>query len=103
MIEFGMLTTDEQFEIYASALQFESEHRQHVKALMSEATNAIAPSGSDLFKPELWKGIHWLWFSHGCPTLVLHQNETIVESKRDWGFYFVVLLILIISLKLLIN
>lgn len=36
------------------------EHRKHVDSILRSP--AYEPSGSDLFRPELWKGNHWAWF-----------------------------------------
>jgi hypothetical protein len=52
----------EQQEIKKSAEQFLTAHTDHVARIIQESKPAIAPSGSDLFRPELWKGIHWNWF-----------------------------------------
>ena len=52
----------EQQEIQHLGEEFLSEHKDHVIIIIKEKTNAVAPSGSDLFKPELWKAIHWNWF-----------------------------------------
>lgn len=46
------------------AREFYEQHKDHVLSIylgLSE-TDAVAPSGSDMFRPELWKGIHWKWF-----------------------------------------
>lgn len=52
----------EQQEIKAAAEKFFSAHKNHVAEISKDTEHVVAPSGSDLFRPELWKGIHWLWY-----------------------------------------
>ena len=62
MREYKDLSTEEIKEIYNKAFTFLHDHADHVHGLFEKETPCVAPSGSDLFKPELWKGIHWAWF-----------------------------------------
>jgi hypothetical protein len=62
MIKYEDLTYDECLEIYNKAFTFMHNHSEHVHNSFNSKTPEVAPSGSDLFKPELWKGIHWRWF-----------------------------------------
>ena len=52
----------EQQEIQHLGEEFLSAHKEHVASICADKENAVAPSGSDLFKPELWKAIHWNWY-----------------------------------------
>lgn len=54
---------DELYLLHTRATLFMSEHREHVKALIRAAEYSYPPSGSDRFKPELWKEAHWKWYS----------------------------------------
>ena len=62
MMEFDDLTIDEKGEMYNKAFTFIHDHSDHVHSLFNRKTSRVAPSGSDMFHPELWKGIHWAWF-----------------------------------------
>lgn len=46
------------------AQQWYNEHKTHVDNLLKkDATNlSFRPSLEDLYRPELWKAGHWLWF-----------------------------------------
>ena len=46
------------------AEQWYKDHTEHVKHLIktSNINFPIRPSLEDLSKPELWKGMHWIWF-----------------------------------------
>ena len=56
------LTDAERTEMLTAATAWQTEHREHVKRLIKEAETSYAPSGSDMFHPELWKSAHWKWF-----------------------------------------
>ena len=62
MTEWKDLHDQEQRVIVANAAKFYHRHKRHVNELMSDRVPSIAPSGSDLNHPELWKPIHWNWF-----------------------------------------
>ncbi len=62
MTEYQDLSTEEIKQVYDKAFTFLHDHADHVNSLFEKTTPCIAPSGSDLFHPELWKGIHWAWF-----------------------------------------
>lgn len=68
MIQIEDLKKDELLNVYHKAFNFKHDHADYVETRMSDARKyslapeGIAPSGSDIYKPELWKGIHWLWF-----------------------------------------
>lgn len=40
------------------------DHIEHVDGIMAATKEAYAPSGSDIMRPELWKGAHWRWFKN---------------------------------------
>ena len=67
MVEYEQLKEEEKKEVYTTAFTWGHDHADHLSNLLEEdyckfVTNKIAPSGSDLFKPELWKPCHWRWF-----------------------------------------
>ena len=62
MKEFEDLTFDEKVEVLKKAKAFKKENKRYVEDRLKRAKHGIAPSGSDLNHPELWKGIHWYWF-----------------------------------------
>lgn len=43
-----------------------AEHKAHVDKMMAgprwNKLPAVAPSGGDKLRPELWKDIHWKWW-----------------------------------------
>lgn len=62
MIQYNQLNEEEQNKIRENAMNWFKEHKKHVYSLVDETKDKVAPSGSDLYHPELWKGIHWRWF-----------------------------------------
>jgi hypothetical protein len=63
MLTFEQLTVEQKREIRVKARAYYDAHKPHVISMyLSKKTVGIAPSGSDMFRPELWKGIHWRWF-----------------------------------------
>lgn len=62
MIEYFQLTILEKQEVIDKAEKYRTEHSSHVRGLISYANYSYAPSGSDVFRPELWKPAHWKWF-----------------------------------------
>lgn len=67
MTEFEDLDRAEVAELIANGESFLDKHDKHVNNLVIDSgpSVAVAPSGSDLFNPELWKAIHWRWFLNG--------------------------------------
>ncbi len=55
--------TDLTDEMQAAALLWYSKHKEHVDRLLKskEAETAYPPSGSDAYRPELWRPPHWRW------------------------------------------
>lgn len=62
---FPSVYQKEQFEREYAALEKAFEyfcaHPEHIENMMNEVANSVEPTGSDFFRPELWKGIHWCW------------------------------------------
>lgn len=48
-------------ETIEAALNWRERHWQHVVKLEASSPVGVAPSGSDVWHPELWKDIHWRW------------------------------------------
>lgn len=51
-----------QMEMHNKAFLYHFEHREHINNLIKNETKSYPPSGSDCFRPELWKAAHWRWF-----------------------------------------
>ena len=62
MLQFEELDKEKQFEVYNRAFTWRHDHADHVANLLKDCKDKVAPSGSDIFRPELWKSIHWKWF-----------------------------------------
>lgn len=62
MTFYDDLTLEERIRIWNKAFTYKHDHPEHVEFLMSKTDYSIAPTGSDLYHPELWKGSHWNWF-----------------------------------------
>ncbi len=69
MLEFHDLSSEQFSEYYANAFNYLEKHNDHVNKLLNSAAFPVPPSGSDIFKPELWKDIHWAYFE----SLIAHQ------------------------------
>lgn len=62
------LQPHEQIRVQAEAYHWHDNHTEHVNKLLdTEKPHAYSPSGSDLFRPELWKAGHWRWFKTHFP------------------------------------
>lgn len=88
MKQFNGLTESEKAEIKDKALSWYEQHKDHVDMISEGAvTDKISPSGSDLFRPELWKGIHWLWFfswQNMNADKKLNMNPSIPKKESLW-------------------
>ncbi len=62
MIKFEQLSQKEQEVVKSQAMAFFNPRKKEIYKGITKETPKIAPSGSDLFHPELWKTIHWKWF-----------------------------------------
>lgn len=56
------ISKEERKQVYNNAHNFLHDHYDYIHNLFDHKTPVVAPSGSDMFKPELWKDIHWAWF-----------------------------------------
>jgi len=63
VIEFKNLSDEEKKQVIDRATSWYREHLHHVIKLVKGQLVAYSPSGSDLFRPELWKSAHWKWFT----------------------------------------
>lgn len=63
MRKYDDLSLEEKVAVAKLGNNFRKNHESYVANLIKIAEKEIAPSGSDLFHPELWKPMHWKWFS----------------------------------------
>lgn len=63
MRDFFLLTGDEQFSALSGAKRWRAKHELHVSRLVASGTSSYPPSGSDAFRPELWKPAMWRWLA----------------------------------------
>jgi len=63
MVEFALLGDEDKIRVAGLATSWYREHIHHVVKLVRKQSVAYSPSGSDLFRPELWKAAHWKWFT----------------------------------------
>ena len=83
-MKYEELDLEQKISICDDAMEFYGNHKEHVTKLIEDSPNQIEPSGSDLFKPILWKGIHWNWFLH-C---VIQQGEFMSGYAYSLTNYF---------------
>ena len=63
MIKITDLSYEERLEVEHLGNQFYARHTNHVDSIRkAKGELSVAPSGSDIFHPDLWKAIHWNWF-----------------------------------------
>lgn len=62
MVEYTDLDGEEKLNILYLGNNWYDKNKKHVDELRKNSQNSIYPSGSDMWKPELWKGSHWNWF-----------------------------------------
>ena len=62
MITWYELDDLEKARVSVRAEAWYKEHKSHVNQLIEESSGSYSPSGSDLYRPELWKSAHWRWF-----------------------------------------
>lgn len=88
MKTFADLTTEEKREIRKKAKEFYDAHKAHVVSIyLAYPTVGIAPSGSDMFRPELWKGMHWRWFRNEWSDFEMPKLKyrlTIMQKIKRW-------------------
>jgi uncharacterized protein with PIN domain len=75
MKTYDNLDKRQQIIVVTRAIEWRVRHRKHVDNIAKEASGSYSPSGSDLGKPELWKGSHWRWFNQMCPQ-VRHDDTS---------------------------
>ena len=72
------LTPEEKEQVYSIGIKWYSDHIEHVDAMVTQVDLkfkfSYAPSGSDIFHPELWKLPHWRYFLYEYRKRV--ENET---------------------------
>ena len=74
MNDYEQLSVEEQVSVYNKAFTFLHDHADYVHNLFTKYTPSVEPSVSDLFRPELWKGIHWVWF-------LKTESQWLIKSK----------------------
>ena len=62
MIKFSQLNKDEQSKILSDGMKYFVKNKSTVRKSVDKNTEKSAPTGSDLYHPELWKPSHWKWF-----------------------------------------
>lgn len=62
MLQFKDCTDAEQQTILTSAHKYWKKYHSSLIKLVGDENHEVLPSGSDLFRPELWKPMHWKWF-----------------------------------------
>lgn len=63
MRSFTEFSLEEQEKAGKNAAAWKLAHATHVETLVnSRDRTSYPPSGSDVFRPELWKAAHWRWF-----------------------------------------
>lgn len=65
MKKYKDLTLEEKDQVLKKALIYISNNFKSTHKLFNKNTPMVEPSGSDMFKPELWKDIHWKWYLEG--------------------------------------
>ena len=86
MQTYEQLKIEEQVEVYNVAFTFLHDNADHVHNLFDRRTPRIAPSGTDMFYPELWKGIHWAWFLKiEADWLIKSKVPPATEFDKPWS------------------
>jgi hypothetical protein len=84
MKEYIDLTERERWEVFNNAVNFLHDYSDHVHSSFDKETSSVAPSGSDMFHPELWKGIHWVWFFSERVSNKLRMSRGSTEIHKWW-------------------
>jgi hypothetical protein len=63
MFEFDQLDIPERERARRLAREWRAKHEPHVERLIVGGHIAYPPSGSDIFRPELWKPAMWRWLA----------------------------------------
>lgn len=62
--QFHDLSSSDRLRAILSATKWRNEHSDHVSRIVAGGSPYIRPyppSGSDIFRPELWKPAMWRW------------------------------------------
>ena len=59
---FSEFSVEDQMQFLIIAKHWYAAHKEHVDQLVSHTRDYFPPSGSDCYKPELWKSGSWKWF-----------------------------------------
>lgn len=65
--EIKDLSLKEWSDLQTNASNWNERHKDHVQRIREETSYSYPPSGSDMLRPELWKGAHWNWFFESLP------------------------------------
>lgn len=100
MRQFQDLTLTEILKMSELANEYYAKHTSHVNRLYKTCKHlGVSPSGSDLMKPELWKGVHWRWYSNRFSNKSVSRNLELSEifrtEEKDATFWVGVPLILV--------
>ncbi len=63
MVEFYQLPEHDRRRAIRAAMEWREKHTERVLGLMEDGHLAYAPSGSDIFRPELWRPAMWRWLA----------------------------------------
>jgi hypothetical protein len=77
----------EQAAIQTAGKEFLSAYTDHVRAITKESHFTVPPTGSDLFRPELWKGMHWRWFLETCSLTIPQPKKVTLWEKIKAQIY----------------
>ena len=61
-LKFEQLNEAEQVRIRKTANEWLQKNKNHVYRLIEEDKNKVAPKGSDLYNPSIWKPMNWRWY-----------------------------------------
>jgi hypothetical protein len=63
VIQFHQLPEHDRSRAIRSAREWREKHRVHVDEITRGGHIYYPPSGSDIFRPELWKPPMWRWLA----------------------------------------
>ncbi len=66
--EFDSLSPEIRSLIFEKACDWFYLHENEITIAMNNEFVDYPPSGTDIYMPEVWKGVHWKWFMRliGC-------------------------------------
>lgn len=62
MLRFNELSKEDKEKVFDNAKKFFIMHKDNIISKVKKSEFAYSPSGSDIYRPELWKEAHWSWF-----------------------------------------